>query len=95
MPCSQTLFMLDYSVAEADRLLYILVQHIRLAVLVRMKDWLMRLSICSIKFLNLLLQALLFLFGVTVVLQHVATAVEGRTSILSKTSMVFASHAFI
>lgn len=78
--CSQTLLMLDYSVTEADRLLYILVQHVRLAVLVRMEDWLMRLSICSIKFLDLLLQALLFLFGVTLVLQHVAAAVEGRTS---------------
>ena len=93
--CSQTLLMLDYSVTESDRLLYILVQHVRLAVLVRMEDWLVRLSICSIKLLDLLLQALLFLFGVTVVLQHVATAVEGRTSILSKTSMLFASHAFV
>lgn len=93
--CSQTLLMLDYSVTESDRLLYILVQHVRLAVLVRMEDWLMRLSICSIELLDLLLQALLFIFGVTVVLQHVATAVEGRTSILPKTSMLFASHAFI
>lgn len=93
--CSQTLLTLDYSVTESDRLLYILVQHVRLAVLVRMGDWLMRLSICSIKLLDLLLQALLFLFGVTLVLQHVATAVEGRTTIPPKTSMLFASYAFI
>ena len=93
--CSQTLLMLDYSVTESDRLLYILVQQVHLAVLVRMGNWLMRLSICSIKLLDLLLQALLFLFGVTLVLQHVATAVEGRTTIPPKTSMLFASYAFI
>ena len=89
--CSQTLLMLDYSVTESDRLLYILVQHVLPAVLKRIEDWLMRLPICSIELLDLLVQAQLFLFGVTLVLQHVATAVESRPSILPKTSMLFAS----